>query len=56
MFKWGIIFAVVALLAALLGFGGVAGISAEFAKILLIIGVVIFALSFFFGRGRRTLP
>lgn len=56
MFRWAIIFAVVALLAALLGFGGIAGISAEFAKIFLIVGVVIFALAFIFGRGRRPLP
>lgn len=56
MFKWAIIFAVVALIAALLGFGGVAGLSAGFAKILLVIGVVLFVLAFLFGRGRRTLP
>lgn len=56
MFRWAIIFAVVALIAALLGFGGIAGISADFAKIFLIVGVVLFALAFLIGRGRSTLP
>ena len=32
MFRWAIIFAVVALVAALLGFGGIAGLSADFGK------------------------
>ena len=56
MFKWAIIFAVIALIAALLGFGGIAGLSAEFAKILLIIAAVLFVVALVFGRGRRTLP
>lgn len=55
MFRWAIIFAVVALIAALLGFGGIAGLSADFAKILLVIGVVLFIVAFVFRRGRRTL-
>ena len=46
MFRWAIIFAVVALVAALLGFGGIAGLSADFAKILLVIGVVLFIVAF----------
>lgn len=54
MFRWAIIFAVVALIAALLGFGGIAGISADFAKIFLVVGVALFALAFLFGRGRRV--
>ncbi|MBN8843036.1 MAG: DUF1328 domain-containing protein [Sphingomonadales bacterium] len=57
MFRYAIIFAVIALVAALLGFGGIAGLSADFAKILLIVGVVLFVVAFVFGRGgRRTLP
>ncbi|AQA00217.1 DUF1328 domain-containing protein [Sphingopyxis sp. QXT-31] len=55
MFRYAIIFAVIALIAALLGFGGVAGLSADFAKILLVIGVILFVVAFVFGRGRRTL-
>ncbi|EJL26310.1 DUF1328 domain-containing protein [Novosphingobium sp. AP12] len=53
MFRWAIIFAVVALIASLLGFGGVAGLSADFAKILLLIAAVILVLGFLFGRGKR---
>ena len=54
MFRWAIIFAVVALIAALLGFGGVAGLSAGLAKIFLIVAVVILVLGFLFGRGPRV--
>ena len=54
MFRYAIIFAVIALVAALLGFGGIAGLSADFAKILLIVGVVLFVVAFFFGRGGRS--
>lgn len=54
MFRWAIIFAVVALIASLLGFGGVAGLSADFAKILLLIAAVILVLGFLFGRGTRV--
>lgn len=56
MLRWAIIFAVVALIAALLGFAGIAGISAEFAKIFLVVGAIILVLGFLFGRGGRTLP
>jgi uncharacterized membrane protein YtjA (UPF0391 family) len=55
MFRYAIIFAVIALIAALLGFGGIAGLSADFAKILLVVGVILFIVAFVFGRGRRTL-
>ena len=40
MFRWAIIFAVIALVASLLGFGGVAGLSKEFAIILLVVAVI----------------
>jgi uncharacterized membrane protein YtjA (UPF0391 family) len=57
MFRYAIIFAVIALIAALLGFGGIAGLSADFAKILLVIAAVLFVVGIVFGRGgRRTLP
>ena len=51
MFRWAIIFAVIALIASLLGFGGVAGLSKDFAVILLVIAV-IFAVIGFISRGR----
>jgi len=54
MLRWAIIFAVVAVVAALLGFGGVAGLSADLAKVFLLVAVVIRVLGFLFGRGPRV--
>ena len=51
MFHWAIIFAVIALVASLLGFGGIAGLSQQFAITLLVVSV-IFAVIGFFSRGR----
>lgn len=47
MFRWAIIFAVIALVASLLGFGGVAGLSKEFAMILLVVAVILAIIGFF---------
>jgi uncharacterized membrane protein YtjA (UPF0391 family) len=45
MFNWGIAFLVIAIVAGVLGFGGIAGASAGLAKITLIAGLVLaFAL------------
>ncbi|MGP4712673.1 MULTISPECIES: DUF1328 domain-containing protein [unclassified Psychrobacter] len=46
MFRWAIIFAVVALIASLLGFGGVAGLSANIAYVLLAVAVILFIVAF----------
>ena len=54
MFRWAVIFAVVALIAALLGFGGVAGLSVDLAKIFLVVAVVVLVLGYLFGRGPRV--
>lgn len=54
MFRWAIILAIVALVAALLGFGGIAGISADIAVILLVIAAALFVIGFFFGRGPKV--
>lgn len=56
MFRWALTFAVIALIAALLGFGGVAGLSVDIAKILLVVGVVLVVIAFLFGRGGRRTP
>ena len=48
MFRWAIIFAVIALTASLLGFGGVAGLSKEFAVILLVIAAILAIIGFLF--------
>ena len=46
MFRWAIIFAVIALLASLLGFGGVAGLSSNLAYIFLVVAVILFIVAF----------
>ena len=52
MFRWGIIFLVIALIAAALGFGGLAGTAAGAAKIVFVDGIILFLVSFFMGRKR----
>ena len=50
MLHYSIAFFVVALIAAVFGFGGIAGAAAGIAKILFIIFLVLFVVSLFFGR------
>ncbi len=54
MLRWAIIFFIIALVAALLGFGGIAGTSMEIAKFVASIAVILFVVSLVFGglRGR----
>jgi uncharacterized membrane protein YtjA (UPF0391 family) len=56
MLRWAIIFLVVALVAAVLGFGGIANFSFEIAKFVAIIAVILFVVSLVMGgmRGRGT--
>lgn len=49
MFKWALIFAVIALVAAVLGFGGIAGTAAGIAKILFFVGLAFVALFLILG-------
>lgn len=56
MLRWAILFLVIALVAALFGFGGVAGVSMEAARWLFFIFLVLFVVSLLFGwRGRRDI-
>jgi uncharacterized membrane protein YtjA (UPF0391 family) len=57
MFGWALALLIVALIAGVLGFGGVAIISAEIAKIIFIIAIILFLASIIVGllRGRSTL-
>jgi len=54
MLRWAIIFFIVALVAAVLGFGGISGMSFEIAKFIAIIAVILFVVSLVIGgmRGR----
>jgi uncharacterized membrane protein YtjA (UPF0391 family) len=45
MISWAITFLVVALIAAVLGFGGVAGVAVEFAKIIFFVAIILFLIS-----------
>lgn len=52
MLQWGLAFLVIALIAAALGFGGVLVGTALFAaKIVFVVALVIWIISFFTGRG-----
>jgi uncharacterized membrane protein YtjA (UPF0391 family) len=54
MLGWVVTFLIVALVAGILGFGGVAGASIEIAKIIFFIAIVLFVVSAIVGvaRGR----
>ena len=45
MLSWVVTFLVIALVAGLLGFGGIAGASMEIAKIVFFVTIVLFAVS-----------
>lgn len=53
MLGWAITFLIIALIAALLGFGGIAGVAVEAAKIVFFVAVVLFLISAIFGIVRR---
>jgi uncharacterized membrane protein YtjA (UPF0391 family) len=55
MLGWAVTFLIIALIAAVLGFGGVANVSIELAKIVFFVAIVLFAISAVIGlvRGRE---
>lgn len=50
MLSWAVIFAIIALVAAILGFGTLAGIAATFFKWIFVAFVILFIISLFTGR------
>ncbi|RFD19903.1 DUF1328 domain-containing protein [Komagataeibacter melaceti] len=56
LLRWTITFLVLALIAAVFGFGGISDTFAYFGKILFFVFIVLFIIGLFFGRGRGTLP
>jgi uncharacterized membrane protein YtjA (UPF0391 family) len=54
MLSWVVTFLVIALIAGILGFGGVAGASIEIAKIIFFVAIALFLVSAVIGvaRGR----
>jgi uncharacterized membrane protein YtjA (UPF0391 family) len=53
MLGWALTFLVVALIAAVLGFGGIAGTAIEIAKIIFFVAIILFLVSAVFGFMRR---
>ena len=50
MLRWAIIFFVIAIVAAALGFGGIVPLAMEIAIVLAVIGVVLFIISAVSGK------
>jgi len=55
MLKWAFVFLIIAIIAALLGFGLIAGTAAMLAKIFFFVFLVLFVISLFSGRRRAAL-
>ena len=51
MLRWAITFAILALIAGILGFGGLAGDFSYIAQILLFLFIVLFIVALVVGRG-----
>jgi uncharacterized membrane protein YtjA (UPF0391 family) len=54
LLHWAVVFLVVAIIAALLGFGGVAGTAMEGAKIVFWVAIIIAIVTFVFNLARRA--
>ncbi len=52
MLSWVVTFLIIALVAGLLGFGGIAGASIEIAKIVFFVALVLFLISAVVGLAR----
>ncbi|MBN9521005.1 DUF1328 domain-containing protein [bacterium] len=50
MLRWAIVFFVVALIAALFGFGGIAGDAAWIGQVLLVVFLILAVVSMILGR------
>ncbi|HVL15342.1 MAG TPA: DUF1328 family protein [Gemmata sp.] len=54
MLRWSLVFLIVALIAALFGFGVIEGYSLMAAKITFFVFLVLFVVSLLLGNGRTT--
>ncbi|HOY19528.1 MAG TPA: DUF1328 domain-containing protein [Haliscomenobacter sp.] len=52
MLRWSLTFLIVAIIAGIFGFGGIAAGAAGFAKILFFLAIAVFIISLLFGRKR----
>jgi uncharacterized membrane protein YtjA (UPF0391 family) len=53
MLRWTVVFLIVAIIAAVFGFGNIAAGAASIARILFFIFIVLFLVSLIFGRSAR---
>jgi len=56
MMDYAVIFFVIALIASLLGFGGVAGMSVQIGWFFAVVALVLLVVSLAGGRGRNLFP
>ena len=56
MMGWAVTFLIVALIAAVLGFGGIAGVAIESAKLVFFVAIILFAISAIVGLVRGRSP
>jgi uncharacterized membrane protein YtjA (UPF0391 family) len=56
MLGWAVTFLIIALLAAVLGFGGIAGVAIEAAKLVFFVAVVLFLIAALVGIVRGRTP
>ena len=54
MFRWAITFLVIALIAGVFGFTGIAGTAANIAWILFVVGLILAVVFFLVGRRPRV--
>jgi len=55
MLYWALMFLVIALVAGVFGFGGIASTATGMAQILFVIAIIMFVISLFTGLIRRNL-
>jgi uncharacterized membrane protein YtjA (UPF0391 family) len=56
MLHWALILFIIALVAAVLGFRGVAGLSAEIGYVFVAVAVILLVVALLTGRGPATAP
>jgi uncharacterized membrane protein YtjA (UPF0391 family) len=56
MLYWAVVFLVVAIIAGIFGFTGLAGTSIWIAKVLFFVFIILFVISLLFGRRTPTPP
>ena len=53
MLYWSFVFLAIALVAALVGFGGIAEVAVEIARVIFFVFIIVFVITLFFGLFRR---